>query len=62
MLEIGLRHESQVIVTEQNTALTLGSGDMKVFTSQPRNPTDLLAGEELFLGFPCGPSSPHPFL
>ena len=31
MLEIGLHHESQVRVTEQNTALTLGSGDMEVF-------------------------------
>lgn len=33
MLEIGLHHESQVRVTEQNTALTLGSGDMEVFAT-----------------------------
>ena len=33
MLEIGLTAESSIIVTDANTALTLGSGDMKVFAT-----------------------------
>lgn len=33
MLEIGLTAESSIVVTNTNTALTLGSGDMKVFAT-----------------------------
>jgi len=33
MLEIGLTAESSIVVTDTNTALTLGSGDMKVFAT-----------------------------
>lgn len=33
MLEIGLTAESSIVVTDANTALTLGSGDMKVFAT-----------------------------
>lgn len=33
MLEIGLTAESTTVVTDANTALTLGSGDMKVFAT-----------------------------
>lgn len=33
MLEIGLRHESTTIVSECNSAKTLGSGDMDVFAT-----------------------------
>ena len=32
-MEIGLKHESQTVVTSANTALTLGSGDMEVFAT-----------------------------
>lgn len=33
MIEIGLQAESKVKVSESNTALTLGSGDMEVFAT-----------------------------
>ncbi len=33
MLEIGLKHESTTIVSECNSAKTLGSGDMDVFAT-----------------------------
>ena len=33
MLEIGLKYESQTVVSEANTAATLGSGDMAVFAT-----------------------------
>ena len=33
MLEIGLKYESQTIVSASNTALALGSGDMEVFAT-----------------------------
>ena len=33
MIEIGLKHESQVVVSQSNTAKTLGSGDMEVFAT-----------------------------
>ena len=33
MLEIGLRYESQTIVSASNTAIALGSGDMEVFAT-----------------------------
>lgn len=33
MLEIGLTAESSIVVADANTALTLGSGDMKVFAT-----------------------------
>ena len=33
MLEIGLKYESQTIVSGSNTALALGSGDMEVFAT-----------------------------
>lgn len=33
MLEIGLTAESSIVVTDANTALALGSGDMKVFAT-----------------------------
>lgn len=33
MLKIGLTAESSIVVTDANTALTLGSGDMKVFAT-----------------------------
>ena len=33
MLEIGLTAESSIVVTDANTALTLGSGDMEVFAT-----------------------------
>lgn len=32
-MEIGLKYESQTVVTAANTALTLGSGDMEVFAT-----------------------------
>ena len=32
-MEIGLKYESQTVVTSANTALTLGSGDMEVFAT-----------------------------
>lgn len=32
-MEIGLKHESQTVVTSANTALALGSGDMEVFAT-----------------------------
>lgn len=33
MIEIGLKHESQVAVSQSNTAKALGSGDMEVFAT-----------------------------
>ncbi|MBO5892881.1 MAG: thioesterase family protein [Alistipes sp.] len=33
MLEIGLKYQSRVVVSLDNTALTLGSGDMEVFAT-----------------------------
>ena len=33
MIEIGLKHESQVVVSQSNTAKALGSGDMEVFAT-----------------------------
>ena len=33
MIEIGLKHESQVVVSQNNTAKALGSGDMEVFAT-----------------------------
>ena len=33
MIEIGLKHESQTVVGPNNTAQTLGSGDMEVFAT-----------------------------
>ena len=33
MIEIGLKHESQVVVSQSNTAKALGSGDMAVFAT-----------------------------
>ena len=33
MIEIGLKHESQVVVSQSNTAKTIGSGDMEVFAT-----------------------------
>lgn len=33
MLEIGLKHTSQTVVSKANTAATLGSGDMDVFAT-----------------------------
>ena len=33
MIEIGLKHESQVVVSQCNTAKTIGSGDMEVFAT-----------------------------
>ena len=32
-MEIGLKYESQTVVSEANTAATLGSGDMAVFAT-----------------------------
>ena len=32
-MEIGLKYESQAVVSEANTAATLGSGDMAVFAT-----------------------------
>ena len=32
-MEIGLKYESQTVVSSANTALTLGSGDMEVFAT-----------------------------
>ena len=32
-MEIGLKYESQTVVSEANTATTLGSGDMAVFAT-----------------------------
>lgn len=33
MIEVGLKYESQVVVSQNNTAKTLGSGDMEVFAT-----------------------------
>jgi predicted thioesterase len=33
MLEVGLKYQSRVVVSEDNTALKLGSGDMAVFAT-----------------------------
>lgn len=33
MLESGLKHQSRVVVSDENTALRLGSGDMEVFAT-----------------------------
>ena len=33
MIEIGLKYESQVVVSQNNTAKALGSGDMEVFAT-----------------------------
>lgn len=33
MIEVGLKHESQTVVSTTNTANTLGSGDMEVFAT-----------------------------
>lgn len=33
MLEVGLKYQSRVVVSEHNTALKLGSGDMEVFAT-----------------------------
>ena len=33
MLEVGLKYQSRVVVSEDNTALKLGSGDMEVFAT-----------------------------
>ena len=33
MLEVGLKYQSRVVVSENNTALKLGSGDMAVFAT-----------------------------
>ena len=33
MLEVGLKYQSRVVVSEDNTALKLGSGDMTVFAT-----------------------------
>lgn len=33
MLEVGLKYQSRVAVSEDNTALKLGSGDMEVFAT-----------------------------
>ena len=33
MIEIGLKHESQVVVSQSNTAKALDSGDMEVFAT-----------------------------
>lgn len=33
MLELGLKHESATVVSETNSAKTLGSGDMDVFAT-----------------------------
>lgn len=33
MIEVGLKHESQIVVSANNTALALGSGDMEVFAT-----------------------------
>ena len=32
-MEIGLKYQSRVVVSEDNTALNLGSGDMEVFAT-----------------------------
>lgn len=33
MLDVGLKYQSRVVVSEDNTALKLGSGDMEVFAT-----------------------------
>ena len=33
MIEVGLKYESQTVVSTTNTAKTLGSGDMEVFAT-----------------------------
>ncbi|MBR2169707.1 MAG: thioesterase family protein [Alistipes sp.] len=33
MIKVGLKHESQTVVSTTNTAKTLGSGDMEVFAT-----------------------------
>ena len=33
MLEVGLKYQSRVVVSEHNTTLKLGSGDMEVFAT-----------------------------
>ena len=33
MIEVGLKYESQTVVSANNTALALGSGDMEVFAT-----------------------------
>ncbi|MBQ2374377.1 MAG: thioesterase family protein [Alistipes sp.] len=33
MIEVGLKYQSRVVVSEDNTAQTLGSGDMPVFAT-----------------------------
>ena len=33
MIEVGLKYQSSVVVSEDNTAQTLGSGDMPVFAT-----------------------------
>lgn len=33
MIEVGLKYESQTVVTANNTAIALGSGDMEVFAT-----------------------------